>query len=167
MEATVTSVKEAKAMRAMVMRLRARRRAALRRPREAMERCGAAWRLRRRRMAMAASVEMSSNDPAERKAVAWGILLMRPRMRRPSAGRKVARARMGARVRFDLLTVGRSHAPARSEALWAALRRRTDQKMARKAIMRLETKPVMAVRGRVWRCRAVVPTAPIHHVRRA
>src|SRR5213595_707025 len=96
MEATVTRVKEAKAMRAMVMILRARRRAALRRPSDAMDRCGAAWRLRRRRMAMAARVEMSKREPAERKAVAWGILLMRPRISRPSAGINAARAKMGA-----------------------------------------------------------------------
>src|SRR2546421_1320309 len=155
MEATVTSVKDAKAMRAMVMRLRARRRAALRRPSEAMERCGAAWRLRRSRIAIAARVEMSSNEPAERKAVAWGILLMRPRISRPSAGRKEARARMGAMFRFDVDTVAKSHAPARRDALWAVVRRRTDQKMARKATMRLEKNPVMAVCGSACRWSAV------------
>src|SRR3954469_7522916 len=98
-------------------------------------------------MAMAASAEISSREPAERKAVAWGILLMRPRMSRPSAGTIVAMARMEARLRLDFCTVARSHAPARREAEWALLRRRTDQKMAMRAMMRLEKNPVMAVRG--------------------
>src|SRR6266581_2566167 len=102
MDATVTSVKLAKAIRAMVMSDRARRRAALRRPSDASDRCGAWWRLRRRTMAMAASAEISSSDPAERNAVDWGILSIRPRISRPSAGSNDALARMEARLRFDI-----------------------------------------------------------------
>src|ERR1051325_7880619 len=94
MEATVTRVKLAKAINATVIMLRARRRAALRRPREARERCGESWRFRRRTIGMAARVEMSSREPAKRKAVAWGILLISPRISRPNAGRNVAMARM-------------------------------------------------------------------------
>src|SRR5687767_6625203 len=125
MDATVTRVKLAKAIRAMVMMLRARRRAALRRPSEAMESRGESCRLRRRMMAIEASVDTSSSEPAERKAVAWGILLIRPRISRPSAGTNDPMARMEARLRLDLATVAKSHAPARSEAEWALLRRRT------------------------------------------
>src|ERR1051325_4946701 len=116
MEGTVTRGKLAKAINAMVMMLRARRRAALRRPSEARERCGESWRLRRRMMAMAARVEMSRREPAERKAVACGIFWVRPRIRRPKAGTNVAMARMEARLRFDFCTVAKSHAPARREA---------------------------------------------------
>src|SRR4051812_20246408 len=146
-------------MRATVIMERARRRAALRRPRLAMERCGSGWRCRRRIIAVAARAAISRSEPAARKAVAWGILLMMPRMSRPSAGMADAMARMGANFVLVTVDVGRSHEPERRFAEWARESLRVDQRIAMKAMKRLLTRPMASVMGRMWRRSAVVPTA--------